>query len=258
MRSTLFVLSIALGIGALGQDGSAPSDPKQSGPTGLVVQYSCTPAQRPALRKYMLDTGLRRFEGLRQQGVVEQYRVLFSRYADTDTWDMLALFTFSNYSNAIAWKRVERSNPGGLDANAAAMLVAIHTYPVDRMRGAANDAASPEPVYLVVPYTTSVSTPAYLQYADDYVIPQFEGWLREGVLASYELYLQRYTAARPWDSLILLRYKDDESLGARERVVAKVRQQLQSNPKWRAISENKQSVRVEKVAVVAEELAIRR
>jgi hypothetical protein len=93
-----------------------------------------------------------------------------------------------------------------------------------------------------------------LQYVDDYVLPQFDGWMREGILTRYQLFMQRYTAARPWDSLIVLEYKDDESLGLREKTVAKVRQELQSNPAWKALNENKQSIRVEKEAVIADQL----
>lgn len=258
MKIALCTLLIAVGSGALAQESGGPPDPKQTGPTSLVILYHCAPAQRVQFRQQMIQTGLRRFEDFRAQGILANYRILFSRYADTNNWDMLALLSFSNYTNAVAWKKIERSNPGGLNPETLSLLTAIHSYPVDRMRANGAPTAPADPVFLVVPYTFSVATSAYLKYADDYVAPQFEGWIEEGVLSGYELFLQRYSAGRPWDSLIFLEYKDDESLGARERVVAKVRQRLQSNAVWRAVSENKQSVRVEKEAVVADQLVIRR
>ena len=52
----------------------------------------------------------------------------------------------------------------------------------------------------------------------------------------------------------MLEYKDDAALGQRERVVAQVRQELQTDPKWKALADNKQSVRTEKEAIVADEL----
>ncbi|MGI8742764.1 MAG: hypothetical protein ACR2NN_09365 [Bryobacteraceae bacterium] len=257
MKSALFALFVLFGFGASAQESSAPPDPKQTGPTTLVILYRCAPAQRPQLREQVMHTGLRRFEDFRAQGILAKYRILFSRYVDTNNWDMLALLSFSNYTNFTAWKKVERTSPGGLSPETLALTTAINSYPVDRMRGNATTTVPPDPVFLVVPYTFSVSAPDYLKYADDYVTPQFDGWLAEGVLAGYDIFLQRYSASRPWGSLILLEYRDDESLGARERVVAKVRQRLQSNAAWRAIAQNKQSVRVEKEAVVADELAIR-
>ena len=61
--------------------------------------------------------------------------------------------------------------------------------------------------------------------------------------------LQRYTAARPWDGLLVLQYKDDAALGQREKVVAQVRQELQNDAKWKALADSKQSIRTEKEAI---------
>ena len=70
----------------------------------------------------------------------------------------------------------------------------------------------------------------------------------------YGLYLQRYTAARPWDAMLVLEYKDDAALGLREKIVEKVRQELRSDPKWKALADSKQTIRSEKEAVIADEL----
>ena len=110
----------------------------------------------------------------------------------------------------------------------------------------------------MVPYTITVTPAAYLKYADEYVRPQFDGWIKEGILSSYQFFMQRYTAGRPWDTLIFLQYKDGESFGLREKIVAKVRAQLQSNPVWKAASDTKQSLRVEKEAIIADELTLAR
>jgi CO dehydrogenase/acetyl-CoA synthase alpha subunit len=127
---------------------------------------------------------------------------------------------------------------------------------LDRVRhDNASAAVAPiAPVYLVIPYSLVVPAAAYLNYFDDYVHPQMEGWIREGVLTHYDLLLQRYTAARPWDSLLILHYRDDTALGRRENIMAKVRQQLQTQPKWKALSESKQTIRTEKEAIIADEL----
>lgn len=237
---------------------AAQQDPKRSGPAALVIMYRCAPAQRVELHRRMAETGLRRFEDWKGQGILASYHILFSRYVNTNTWDMMALLRFSDYSGATRWKEVERSMPAGLAADTLALTTAVNTYPADLMLESQSEGSQGQPVYLVVPYTYSVSTPAYLSYADNYIKPQFDGWLVEGILASYELFLQRYSGVWPWDSLIVLKYKDEESLGARERIKEKVRERLQGNPTWKAISENKQSIRTEKEAVIADELLIAR
>ena len=232
-------------------------DPKQTGPVGLIIQYKCLPGHRVQLRQSM-EQELKRLADMQSNGVLAEYHVLFSRYVDTNAWDALTLLVFRDYSQVSHWRRVEQIAPAGLSPSTLALTLGVETYPVDLMRQTFSNENVPRPVYLVVPYTISVSPPAYLQYADEYVRPQFDGWIKEGILAGYEIYMQRYTAARPWDTMIFLRYKDDDSFGQRENIVARVRQQLQSNPTWKAASDNKQSLRIEKQAVIADELLIGR
>ena len=237
---------------------SAQEDPKQTGPLGLVIEYRCAPAQRTALRNQMLGAGLRQFEKWKEDATLSSYHILFSRYVDTNNWDMLALLTFPDYAGVARWKRIEQSEPAGLPVAALTSMISISSYPVDLMRNNVSEATPVRPVYFVVPYTFSAAPGAYLQYADDYVRPQFDGWMKEQILSGYQIYLQRYTANRPWDTLIFLKYKDDESFGAREKVVAKVRGDLQSNPTWKAASDSKQNLRKEKEAIIADELVLTR
>ena len=131
----------------------------------------------------------------------------------------------------------------------------ISTYPASLARSTAPTDAPRQPVYLVMPYNFQVTPAVYLHYADDYVKPQLDGWRKEGILAGFGLYYpQRYTAARPWDALLVLEYRDDEALGQREAIVGGVRQQLQQNPAWKAIADSKQNIRTEKETIVADEL----
>ena len=76
----------------------------------------------------------------------------------------------------------------------------------------------------------------------------------KGVIANYGIYVNRYPTSRPWKVLFVLEYKDAESFGARERTMAEVRAALKSNPDWKALSDTKLNMRVEKETVVADEL----
>jgi hypothetical protein len=227
MRKALVMLAIALST-------IAQEDPKQTGPTTLVIEYHCLPGQRAQLRQAATGA-LEQLAELKNNHVLAGYHLLFSRYVNTTTWDMLAVLNFSTYADVAKWKAIERRTPAGLAADGLAAASAIFTYPADGVRSNASDSPTAHPVYMVIPYTVSVAPPAYLKYVDDYVRPQFEGWIREGVL-------------------ILLQYKDDESLGLRETVVAKVRRELAGNQAWKALSDSKQNVRVEKEVVIADEL----
>jgi hypothetical protein len=100
-----------------------------------------------------------------------------------------------------------------------------------------------------------VSEAEYLKYADGYVIPQFEGWMAEGVLNNYRIFMSKYPAGRPWNAMVILEYKDDAALARREEVVKNVRAKLKENPEWKAISENKKNIRDEKQVVIADVVA---
>lgn len=56
--------------------------------------------------------------------------------------------------------------------------------------------------------------------------------------------------------MVVLQYKDEAALSAREAVVAKVRARLKANPEWKAISDGKKDVRTELQVVVADRLAV--
>jgi hypothetical protein len=110
---------------------------------------------------------------------------------------------------------------------------------------------------LVEPHTISLPQDVYLKYFDDHLRPQFQAWIQEGILSYYQVFLQRYTGGRPWDALIVLTYKDDDSFGQRERVIAKVREQLEGNQVWRAAAGYQDKDVMERPAIIADEFPVR-
>jgi hypothetical protein len=237
---------------------SAQLPPKDSGPATLVIQYRCPIGSRAALRLAVKGESVAQFERWKTSGLLAGYRLLFSRYVDNNNWDMLAVLSFRDGATAARWKEVEALQPGGLPASAQSIVSTASTYPVDLARSADPSRPPAEPAYMVIPYSFTVTPVEYIQYFDDYVLPQLQGWSRSGVLAGYALYLQRYTEARPWDGLLVLEYKDDAALGQREKVVAQVRKELQNDAKWKALADSKLSIRTEKEAIVADELVPQR
>jgi hypothetical protein len=206
----------------------------------------------------MENSGVRQFGTWKAQGILASYHLLFSRYVDTSQWDMLAVLQFHRYQDVAKWWEVEKRNPAGLAPDLLALVDKVETYPVDLSRTADPASAPAAPVYLVLPYVHAVPPAVYLKYADDYVRPQLDGWTREGILAGFGLYTQRYTATRPWDSMLILQYKDDAALGLRETVVAKVRKELETNPVWKALSDRKDTIRTEKAGIIADEILMGR
>lgn len=220
----------------------------------LVESISTAPAHRPALRRALAAGQAQRLEAWRARGVLKSYRLLFGRYADAGSWDAMEILTFGDADSAGRWAQVERTAPAGLAHGSLALTTAISTAPSDLVRWGGDRGPAHGPI-LVIPYAVRVSVPEYVRYFDGYTVPQLRGWIQAGVLAGYELHIARYYAGRPWTTLLVLKYRDEASLDRREAVVQSVRQALAADPTWKAISNSKQSMRAEKQAAVADELA---
>jgi hypothetical protein len=227
-----------------------------TGPTSLIITYRTAPADRLALRDYLQREGLRQFEQWKGAGAMKDYRVFFNRYVDNDNWDMMLVLSFARYADVARWHEIERASPAGLSLQALAKVLSIVTTPSDLLRSRSAARASDQPVFVILPYDYTVSTKEYISYLDSYVAPQYDGWLEEGVMAKYDLYLARYGSARFWSALFILEYRNDEALGSRDKVLAKVRARLRDNPAWKAISDSKQNVRVGRQYVIADELKL--
>ena len=233
------------------------SELKQSGPRSLLIALNCKPADRPALRQAISTTAAAEFSNLAKEGTLRFYRVLFNRFVDTETWDALILLEFSSDAGIEKWAGIEATAPAGLDPDAAKLITAGVTYQADLVshQESPAQAAHSKHVYMVIPYTIDPNSPDdYVKYAEGYVVPQLQGWMKEGVLTRWDLLVSRYAAARPWQVALVLEYRDQAAFGQRDAVVAKVRSELAQNAEWKAISDNKHKMRTELRAVTAEEL----
>ena len=243
-------LLLASGAGA-----QEARDPREAGPLGLAIAVNVRPPDRARLRAVMQQQGLAQFERWRQDGVLAGYRLLMSRYADAPNWDLLVVLRFASYPDLARWHAIERTAPAGLPKAVAALATEVRTTPMDLLRSGRADSASARPTFLIVPYDYLVSLAEYLRYADGYLVPQLSGWISEGIVSHYGLHVARYGAGRAWSSMLEIAYRDDESLGSRDRVVAKVRAALSANPEWKAWHEKKDKIRTEGAPVVADDLA---
>jgi len=167
------------------------------------------------------------------------------------------LLEFTSDAGIQKWEEIETTAPAGLDPEAAKLITSGTTYMADLVnhQEAPEQSGTGKPVYLVVPYTIDPNSPDdYVKYAQGYVIPQLQGWMKAGVLAQWNLFVSRYAAPRPWQAVLVLKYRDQTAFGKRDTVMAKVREELAQNAEWKAISDSKHKMRTELRAVLAEEL----
>jgi hypothetical protein len=247
----LAALLLSLGAGA----GAGAEEAPTGGPSSILVTYRCEAASRPAFRTYLQKDLFARLEQLKAAGILRSYQILFNSFTTTMTWDAMAVLRFADYSKTQRWKEIERTQPGGLDAAGLRLAKSIDTYSADLpWEGQAeNPDDEANGVYYVIPYEYS-SADQYHKYVDAYVVPQVKGWMKEGVLAGYQIFMNRYQVGRPWDSLFVYHYRDLDSFGRRDETVAKVRLTLVNDPEWKHWSDIKQTLRTESENTIAEAL----
>lgn len=231
----------------------ASAQEKGEGPTTLFLSYKCDPEKRAAFRAHMAGPGVAQFEKWKRDGAYRDYLVLFSSYVNRRELDMLVRLDFDRYVDTEKWKAIERTTPGGLSAEGLALCAPDYAYLADRTW----DGVSPtrnlaRAVYLYIPYhfEKGVGKPEYKKYFETYVKPQNEGWLAENALSAWGVYLNQHNTGAPWDALFLYEYSDPVGLARRDNVKTSVRAKLRTDPTWKAVSDSKQSYRIEDQVVV--------
>src|SRR5271170_568174 len=134
------------------QSGAQTTQP--DGPTELIITYRCPPPRRVGFRQFITENGIQRFEHWKQDGLLKDYRFLFNWYVDVDSWDAMAVLSFTSYAQVARWKEIEHTSPGGLIRDVLEMAWPLNTTSADLMwHGVAEEPRNPaSSVYFVVPY----------------------------------------------------------------------------------------------------------
>lgn len=255
--AALSALVLGLAAATASQAAGVAADWRDHGPAAVIMTYKVAPGDKLAFKAALRAETLPRLERLKAGGDLAAYHVLANRYLDSGGWDVMMILDFRSPAALARWRTVEDQAPGGLAPAALKLVTTAETAPADEMfeGGAPAKAGEPTPVYLVVPYDYVVSTDEYLNYVKGYLVPQTDGWIQEGALASYGVYLPRYPAGRVWSAQLVLAYRGDEGLARRDAVVRDVRARLAAtSPEWKAFADNKAKIRSEKQPVVADEI----
>lgn len=219
------------------------------GPRTLVIHYRADPEDRAAFRAFMAGEHAMMLRKLRQDGKIQGFRTFFSWYAQPTVWDAMVELRFRDFAALDEWNRIERTMPGGLSAEGLKLGRPVQTILADSSwsgGGNADDATAESSVYYVIPYTYR-NAGEYRDYVAGYGVPQYEGWLKAGLLSGYEVLMNRHPVGDPdpWDALLILRYRDLESFGKRQHILDEVRKGLRQDPKWLAWHERKAEIRSE-------------
>jgi hypothetical protein len=219
---------------------------QQDGPKILVIQYRAEAKNRAAFHQYLLKQHAATLRKLRAEHSIADFRILFTWYRQPALWDAMVELRFDTMEQVAAWNRLEQTQPGGLSRTGLELAQPVLTNSADLAwsGGKPEDKDTDAAVYYIIPYEYR-NTAEYVSYAQAYIIPQYEGWLREGALSGYEVLMNRYTVGDPWDVLVVLRYRDINAYGRRQQVLEKVRATLTDNAEWQDYHKRKTDIRSE-------------
>jgi hypothetical protein len=230
------------------------ADADDIGPHNLLITYRSEVRDRPAFRDYLTGEGRAPFDKLVKEGALKDYQILFNT-VNTNTWDALVVLSFNRHVDTARWTELERTAPGGLSKKGLKLAKPTNTFSADlAWQASAPDVPARGSVFYVIPYTYLTTLAEYKNYVDGYVAPQVQGWMKEGVLSSYRIYMNRFPVGMPWDALFVYQYKDLAAFGRRDATLAKVRESLKDDANWQKLSAIKAKLRTESENTIAEQL----
>lgn len=221
-------------------------------PTALIITYKSKAGERLHFLSLMRTEGVAQFERWKKDGIFTDYQLLEPAYAAAglNTPDLYAVIRFSHFTDLAAWQKIEKTLPGGLPLDLQNIAWADTSGTADVVKEASASPSTKDSQFFVLTYSVLIPMPAYHRYALGYAVPQFDEWMKAGVLNSYTVFINQNPAGAPWHSFILLEYKNIEALGRREVIKDQAREELAAtNPEWKKWSEDKTNIRNEQTAV---------
>jgi hypothetical protein len=216
------------------------------GAAHLMLNYRVTPANRAAFREFMDTKGVAQFEAWKKAGVFKDYLVLFSTFTSSRTFDMWITLYFDRFADIGKWTEVERKFPGGLSAEGHKLATPDGTVYTDiPWAGGKRKEDLAKSVFMIIPYRTLVPVSQYEAYTETYVIPQLKGWVKSGLMPSYEVHQNINPTNAPWDILMVFEYDGFRGVALRDTIKNEVRKNLLNDPGYKKYSPIKLTFRKE-------------
>jgi hypothetical protein len=216
------------------------------GAAQVVLNYRCDPANRATFRTHMETTGVDQFESWKKSGVFSDYLILFSTFSSSRTFDMWVILYFDRFADIGKWYEIEKKFPGGLTPEGHKLARPDGTVYTDIPWDSASRRKDlSKSVFMIIPYKSLVSVNAYADYSEKYVIPQLKGWVRSGILPSYEIHQNTNPTNAPWDILMVFEYDGLRGIALRDQVKMDVRKEIGHDPDYKRYAEIKTTLRKE-------------
>src|SRR3546814_13303224 len=103
----------------------------QQGPNTLVIHYRAARGDRAAFRTYLQKDFAAKLQAMKAKGELADFRIFYSWYRQPVVWVGMAVLRFPSHAAVLRWTALERTAPGGLDADGLALAEHYATHDAD-------------------------------------------------------------------------------------------------------------------------------
>lgn len=190
-------------------------------PVCIVIGFDAKPERRTEFHAYLKGEGSKALDGWKAAGKISDYQIVFQNFDECNgAPDALLIVTFAKFVDSYGWTDVEIESPSGLTPAGVKLAKARYSVIVERISHRRVDTPSTA-AFEVSLYTTTKDKAAYRKFAREYPTALFENWIGQGAVSEYSIYVPLQPYGHPWDSMIILGYKDAAAHAGSNKVKTK-------------------------------------
>lgn len=171
----------------------------------------------------------------RQMGLVSDAQLLANDTEDKSMYEQLGILEFHNEAARDRWQKVGKSQVGK----------DVIVTPVEALaHGEKTPRNSNKSIFVVAQYDVLVSKAKWKKYVDNYLVPDMNERIKEKIMGRYTSFYVDKGANRPWQSLLIMEYKNPHALEISEEVKDKISDKLvKSSKRFKKILADKHDIR---------------
>jgi len=171
----------------------------------------------------------------RQLGLVADAQLIDSDKGEPGNFDLLGILEFPNEPALQRWQEIAQGEVGGgVSVTVADALSHSEKTPRNSL----------DSVFQVMQYNIMVPKDEFIQYLADYQTPELQARIDARIMNRFTNYYARPGSTAPWQSLLILEYRDPHSFAIKDEIKAEISARLKAeNPVFKATNDAKHDFR---------------
>lgn len=172
----------------------------------------------------------------RQLGMVADAQLIDSNKGEPGDFDLLGILEFPDELALQRWQEIAQGEVGeGVSVTVADALSHAEKTPRNSL----------DSIFQVMQYDVLVPREEFIRYLANYQTPELAARIDAGIMNRFTNYYARPGSNAPWQSLLVLEYRDSHSFAIKDEVKAEIAARLKAeNPVFRETNDAKHGLRV--------------